>query len=402
MVGKDYGHPLSIQDIISVLDLTIKKDKINKIITFLCQLSAYSEDSQFNISFNSPSSTGKTYIPMQIAQLFPQEDVMKIDYCSPTAFFHDRGECDEENNVTRLDLSRKIIIFTDQPHTSLLQRLRPLLSHDQKEMTLKITDKAKRSNLRTKNILIKGFPSVIFCSAGLKLDEQEATRMLLLSPEVQQEKIRESLKLKIKKEINNSDYKSEIEKDEGRVMLKNRIRSIKKARITEIRVRSADKIRDLFENNGSKLQPRCTRDVSRIFSLAKSLALLNYQIRSKDSGTIEATDNDVEQALDLWSNINKSQSFNIPPYVYNIYKDVIEPLWTYEREDNAHEIIGFNEITRLEIRKSHFQIYGRTLPDWQLRREILPMLEEAGLIVQEPDVNDRRQMIIKSPENKTD
>lgn len=82
----------SKQELIKILGLTIKKDEENKLITFLCALSAYSENSSFNISYNAPSSTGKSYIPTEIAHLFPKDDVIEISYCSPTAFFHDNGK----------------------------------------------------------------------------------------------------------------------------------------------------------------------------------------------------------------------------------------------------------------------------------------------------------------------
>src|SRR3990167_5639497 len=159
------------------------------------------ENAQFNISYNAPSSTGKSYIPTEIARLLPEEDVLEIGYCSPTAFFHDVGEQDEKNKGRILvDLSRKILIFLDQPHTQLLERLRPLLSHDKKEISIKITDKNQKQGLRTKNVVLRGFPSVIFCTAGLRIDEQEATRFLLLSPEINQEKIRQGILESIKKE----------------------------------------------------------------------------------------------------------------------------------------------------------------------------------------------------------
>lgn len=185
--------PLSSQDLIDVLGLTIKQDEENKVVTFLCELSAFTENAQFNISYNAPSSTGKSYIPTEIARLFPSEDVIELAYCSPTAFFHDVGEYDKEMKGYVVDLSRKILIFLDQPHNELLARLRPLLSHDKKEISLKITDKTQKFGLKTKNILLKGYPAVIFCTAGLHIDEQEATRFLLLSPEVNQEKIREGI-----------------------------------------------------------------------------------------------------------------------------------------------------------------------------------------------------------------
>jgi len=51
-------RPLSSQELPEILGLTIKRDEHNKLTAFLCELSAYTEDSQFNISCNAPSSTG--------------------------------------------------------------------------------------------------------------------------------------------------------------------------------------------------------------------------------------------------------------------------------------------------------------------------------------------------------
>ena len=132
--------PLSIEELSKTLGLTIKKDNENKIVTFLCELSAYTENSQFNVCFNAPSSTGKSYIPTEIANLFPKEDVIEIGYCSPTAFFHDVVEYDEGRKAYVINLSRKVLVFLGPPHTDLLAKLRPVLSHDRTEILLKITD----------------------------------------------------------------------------------------------------------------------------------------------------------------------------------------------------------------------------------------------------------------------
>ncbi|GAH55005.1 unnamed protein product, partial [marine sediment metagenome] len=164
---------LDPKELLDILGLTIKSDEQNKLTTFLCQLSAFTEDSQFNISFNAPSSTGKSYIPLEIAKLFPkssdleeEKDVIELGYCSPKAFFHDHSRYDSKTKLIIVNLERKIIIFLDQPHFQLLHHLRPILSHDKKEILVKITDKSKGGGQRTKNILIRGFPAVIFCSAG--------------------------------------------------------------------------------------------------------------------------------------------------------------------------------------------------------------------------------------------
>ena len=72
------------------------------------------------------------------------------------------GEWDDELKGYRVNLERKILIFLDQPHDALLQRLRPLLSHDQKELMMKITDKRELKGLRTKSVIVRGFPTAFF------------------------------------------------------------------------------------------------------------------------------------------------------------------------------------------------------------------------------------------------
>ena len=80
--------PITPKEIISTLGLTIKKDNNNKLATLLCMLSAYTEEDQFNIGFFAPSSTGKSFIPIETSQLFPSSDVILLGTCSPTSFFN--------------------------------------------------------------------------------------------------------------------------------------------------------------------------------------------------------------------------------------------------------------------------------------------------------------------------
>lgn len=383
-------------ELAETLELTIKRDNENKIATFLCELSAYTEDAQFNISFNAPSSTGKSYIPTEIARLFPKEDVIELGQCSPTAFFHDVGKFDKERKGYIVDLSRKVLIFLDQPHAMLLERLRPLLSHDQKEMQLKITDKSQRHGLRTKTVFLKGYPAVIFCSAGLKIDEQEATRFLLLSPETSQEKIRESIQTRIKKEADSSAYRKWLDGNADRLLLKERIEAIKREGISDVKVGSPERISDIFKKK-KFVKPRHSRDVGRLMSLIKALALLNLWFREREGDVIVANDDDLDEALRIWETLSESQEMNLPPFVLQLYRSVILPVFA---EKNGGRTEGFEEVTgkigvnRQEIAKKHQEVTGTLLADWQLRQQIIPMLETAGLIYQEPDQTDKRKMLI--------
>jgi hypothetical protein len=398
--------PLSSEQLMQVLGLTIKQDETNKLVTFLCELSAYTDNAQFNISYNAPSSSGKSYIPTEIARLFPEEDIMEVGYCSPTAFFHDAGTFNKEERTFTVDLSGKILIFLDQPHMMLMQHLRPLLSHDKKEIRIKITDKKEKFGLKTKNIILKGYPAVVFCTAGLKIDEQEATRFVMLSPEINQEKIRAGVSQIIKKEADNQLFNDWLNADPSRKLLKERILAIKAAKILEIKipVELQGVIEKHFLGGNKILKPRHQRDIKRLMALIKLFAVLNVWWRNQQGSTITATEGDVTEAFKVWDSISESQELNLPPYIFNLYKSVILPAFeekNHEQESaNNPQQLVFGEkpkikgLSRQEISQKHQKIYGRYLPEWQLRQQIVPMLELAGLIYQEADPNDRRKILI--------
>jgi len=384
--------PLSIDTLQEILGMTIKRDEENRLVTFLVMLSAYTSDNQINLSFNAPSAAGKSYIATEIAKLFPSEDMSMIGYCSPTAFFHDASKFDEERKVYRVDLERKILVFLDQPHQQLLERLRPLLSHDKRELRLKITDRSKRGEHRTKNIILRGFPAVVFATAGLQLDEQEATRFLLLSPETSQEKIRDAVDVKISRETDASAYSDWIENDPRRSTLKARIASIKLAHIESITIEKPDMVRKLFLTENKILKPRHSRDIGRIIGLIKSLALLNLWYRKRDGATITASEDDITDAFKVWQVIGKPQELSLPPFVYSVYFEVILPAY---KEKNTSTLGETNfGLSRRDILTAYHDTYGRPMADGTLRKEVLPMLESSGLVSIESDPADKRRQLV--------
>jgi hypothetical protein len=311
---------------------------------------------------------------------------MKLGDCSPTAFFHEQGIYDKEKNIIVVDLSRKLIIFLDQPQNKLLVRLRSLLSHDEREMQSKITDKNEKGGNKTKTVIIKGYPAVIFCSAGLAIDEQESTRFILLSPEMNQEKIRESISERVKKSADSTNYNELVENDFERTQLKERIIAIRNERINEIKIIDTETILNSFFSKRPQLRPRHQRDIGRLISLIKAFALLNLWQRQREINTIIANENDINDGIAVWESIAESQEYHLPPYILNLYKDVIISAWEAKKLVSGAEL----GLTRKDIATKHFAISGRPLADWLLRQQILPMLEAAGLIIQEPDVNDKR------------
>lgn len=389
---------ITIQEVCKILDSQIKKDDTNKAIVFLSMLNTYTDEAQTNIFLNAPSSTGKSHIPLCIIVLFPEEDRIILAYCSPTAFFHEQGEYDKETNTIYVDLCKKILCFTDMPDTTLIAKLRPILSHDQKESCIKITDKSQKGGNRTKNVIIKGYPSVFFCSAGLKVDEQESTRFLMISPSIEHEKIVQGIRQAIKKESDQAGFNSSINNDSERKLLMQRIRAIKQENISDVKIDNPELIEKLFIKDPKNVKPRHQRDVKKVMNLVKGFALLNLWFRKRDGNNIWATEKDIMDAFDLWNQISYGQDYGLAPYVFEIYTKIILSIWNEPSEASWSQFGSSLEkrkyVTRKDILNRHFKLYGRPLSSVYLRQNILPQLEQAGLIAQERSMEDGREMVV--------
>lgn len=390
-VNKEDFEEISLEDIKNVLELTIKKDDDNKIVTFLAMLSAFTEESQFNLNFNAPSSTGKSYIPLEISTLFPKDDIQKYGYVSPMSFYHKAGTYVEEEKKYILDLSRKILIFTDMPNHQLLERLRPLLSHDEKVLTNQISDRSMKGGLKTKEIEIIGYPVVIFCSANSSFDEQESTRFITVSPDMDQEKIREGILNRVERSANAEDYYAKLNSNKDRQKLIERIRLIKNANIKDVLIEKhvKEEIINHYFSKRNDLKPRHQRDIGRVLSIIKSITLMNFKNRERDKNNIKANIEDARAGLKLWDDIAMPQELNLPPYIFNLYWDVVVPYYQKKQESDSKK-----GLSRQEICNAHYKRYKRVLDMLKFRQEILPILRSSGLIYEKPDEDDKRTILI--------
>lgn len=418
---------LTVEDIVDILGSTVKHDDQNKAITFLAMLLTYTNEDQINIGFLAESSSGKSYIPLELSAYFPQEDVIKLGYASPTAFFHDYGvlmlkegipvnfemkptkakvkedlEFDKDNpsredieieykrqmhnwkellkgSYYLVDLYQKILIFLDMPHDQLLQRLRSLLSHDDKAIALKITDRREKAGLKTKTVVVRGFPTVIFCSAKFTLADQEKTRLLLLSPEISQEKLRESIALKIEEESNREDFIKRLMEDPKRKMLIERIRRIKEAGIGNIIIPEEFRsfIYQQFLEDHKYLMPRHQRDISRLLALIKAHTLLNFIHKKRVNNSIIVEREDVEAGFRLYYTISEANEIGLSPEIYAIYQKI-----------KPH--ISNEGITRNEFQSAYFREFYKPLGS-KRSLEILEILTSCGLFIEDLDPQDKRK-----------
>lgn len=124
--------------------------------------------------------------------------------------------------------------------------------------------------------------------------------------------------------------------------------------------------------------------------------MLNLWWRERDGSTITANNEDIDQAFKLWEKISVSQELNLPPFIYDLYIEIIIPAY---KEKNGFTSKLYTDtpkegISRQDILEKHYKVYGRMLDAQQLRQQIIPVLETSGLIHQEQDPNDKRKILI--------
>jgi hypothetical protein len=231
----------------------------------------------------------------------------------------------------------------------------------------------------------------------LEVDEQEATRFILLSPETNQEKIRAAIHERIAKDSDKISYLRNLDENRDRRSLKDRILGIKQEGIQDVTIGNPKLIEQRFLAMNQSLKPRHQRDVGRLMALVKGQALLNLWFRDRKGSIITANEDDIEEAFKIWMSISESQELNLPPFVFQIYREVILPVWQEKNHTEGKDVVnptGLLGLSRGDVTRKHFQVYGRPIADWMLRQQVLPMLDNAGLIVQEADPNDKRRLLI--------
>lgn len=374
---------MSIDDLTSILDTTIKCDKINKCIVFLGMLSAYTEEDQLNICLLGESSSGKTYIAQQTAMYFPQEDVVRIAEATPKAFKYldnaremdftpDEDDDGNERRTIITDLERVILLFQDMPNTKFLHEVRPLLSHDQKELMYYSVNQSNQGRKKTESLILRGYPSVVFCSANIRVNPQEATRCLLLSPETSDEKIEASMGTTIERYVDPKKYIASVESDPRRKALRERVKRIKQMYIQSVIVPfSKEYILERYRTINPVPAPSDNRNIQHILSLIKAVAMLNAGNRLGEKHEVIANESDVEAGFKLWNGIAKTQDCGIAPTAMSFYEKYLVPAYL---SYNIESGISIAELLRFCKQN------GCNVAPYTVSKDFVPTLILGGLI----------------------
>jgi hypothetical protein len=249
---------------------------------------------------------------------------------------------------------------------------------------------------QTDTIIIEGFPATVFCSAGMRLDQQEATRAILISPETTNAKIKKAIHLRAKRGADEAKFSAWLEARPERTALKERIIAIRDEQVDEIIITDADisAIEKRFLALLHTLKPRNQRDIDHLLQLIKTIALLNVWHRRQVDGNIIASQTDTDQAFELWEAFFESQNLNLPPAVLSFYKKYVVPAYLDKyMSASSEEKLAMDDnrvgLTSQELSAYYMQEEDTTLDNDILRKQILPQLQSAGLIaIEKPKTNE--------------
>jgi hypothetical protein len=211
------------------------------------------------------------------------------------------------------------------------------------------------------------------------MDEQERTRLLMLSPEVSQEKLREAIALKIEKESDRASFTNRLESDPQRVFLANRVHDIKMFNFDYVVVPEdlREKIYEEYIKRRRWLQARHQRDISKLLTIIKGHALFNFYQRERiNDKTIVANSEDVEAGFKLYNEVSEANELGIPPEIFDVYKRLEE-----EFLDPG--------VTTKEFQKTYYEVF-HSLIGREKATNCLKTLASAGLLVESQDAVDRR------------
>lgn len=431
-------------ELIRIFGKTVKEDRRSIEFIYNHLLSTYTPDPS-NLGLEAPTSEGKTYPTVEIAALFPEEDVWFLGGLSPTSLVHDRAEfVDAEGKPleTRIEtlytqrrnlkkakagaadiaiveeeiasalkgskylinMENKILVFLEAPQLETWEKLRPILSHDRYEISYKFTDKSSAGKLQTSHVVIHGWPAAIYLKAGRgredQIWDQIQSRFTTISPKMGPKKYRAAIKfISEKKGLPSIVFLNKLGFDEFK-KAQRIIRTIRRRLlgITHNARKATDTVNPnvfwipFYEEIGKEFPARFgrhMRDSARFLTLMQMSAATNVFSRPilkiDEVEYIVVVREDYERAVRLFFEEAGEEIFSgLPKHLIDFFKGVVIPL-TDEKEG----------ITTSDMVEKCAKKYEKPKSDSTIRRDYLPMLAGDGLITSEPDPDDKRQKIWK-------
>jgi hypothetical protein len=413
--------------------------------------SAYVEDDPLNLGILAPTSEGKTYPIIESLQYFPDDDVWYIGQMSPKVLVRQKGilidkksgeplydkvqelrtksrelkknkratkdkeeqeqlteEIDKinenvrkmfENSKTLIDLSGKILVFLEPPQHELWNLLKPILSHDKKEIEFPFVDKTANSNAETKDVVVRGYPACIFCSAKdeskWEIWDEIKSRILVTSPNMVPEKYQQSNKLIAQsKGLPNLIQQQVIISDEEIELTKNCILLIKQ-KINELKFENNKNGKislwipyyDLLQTELPAIKGTDVRFAKKVFSLLNIVPIVKSDYRMvlmmEGESSVIADLQDLKEVLSIIQNFD-----GIPKFKIEFFNEIFYPCFNRKTEPDSKtndegQKVKEEEIKAVTTRElcDYFKVKrGKPISTDNLKHTYLNQLINEGII----------------------
>jgi hypothetical protein len=415
------------------------KNDYGHINTVLCTaLSAYT-DNPLNYFAKGPSSIGKTHGIRETLKSFPQDSIWYLGGLTPKALIHEYGvlvdedgneieddwieqhlekweqdqdysksnikkernkvvkqlQRDYKNLITTsryiVNLTGRILVFLESPNIETWMILRPLLSHDVSETTYKFPEKTKQGSIRTKTVVLQGFPAVICCTTDEKYLEDLSTRSLTATPNTDIEKFQQAILLRGQQR--SRPWRFDLSRDPQHAEIKEyftRIRDTLNDNSWTIFIPYADQLATIYPHQLA----RDMRDFDHFLQLIYAYTVLHLfqrpRIDAPHGKLVFATMEDFRLALLLFRVIEETTRSGLPGHIVHFFHDVVVPL-------TEHEATPYmQQLGERHNAKSNRKIGMDTVYSY------VKSLDTVGWIAKEDDPTDKRRKVIrrvKMPKN---
>lgn len=437
------------------LNTKVKNDPLLVKQLLRIYFSAYTNE-PINAGLLAPSSEGKTYATVEVAEIFPKEDVISIGRMSPTALIHAHGvlvdgngdplkerleklrldifnaEADKDKKSaielkqimidmietarTEVDLTHKILLFLDNPKPETYETLKPIMSHDKKEIIYRTTK--SDGSLKVKETVIKGWPAVIVCSAKNEAQNEVwaeiVTREVILSPNTDITKYHAANKLTSQKmglpsmfTINND------EKNIIKFYVEQLCSLLKRLSVdgnNAVFNLFAEKMADLFPHN----EGITMRHFKRLMSFVNIETLINahsnMKIEYKHYGKKEKQIFIITSLKSIKDGINILGDIStVPPEKIKFYNEIFVPL--IKEEYSIQETIGDDDqqqilqqtqfkldtdsqtLTANNIAEKYIKVFHKPITPKQIQENYLKPLTDEGILDYSLNPNNKKQFL---------
>ena len=443
----------AVQIIEEYLESVIKGDPVLVKQLLRIYLSTYTNE-PINAGLLAPSSEGKTYATVEVANVFPKKDIISIGRMSPTALIHSTGEqVDEdgqpikdrleglayslgvaksENNKeeiksivesivllketshTQVDLRHKILLFLDNPKPETYEVLKPIMSHDKDEIVYRTTK--GDGSLSVKETVIKGWPAVIICSAKNEASnevwEEIVSREMILSPNVSISKYKAANKLTGQKFGIPSLLIDSIAQIQVTKFLVERI----KHNLTEL-CKDGNPVINLFHERLTELFPSNEGITMRYYKRLLSFINIETMVNGRESLKMLFRTNTGEDKQFVFTGLGMIRSAidvvgvmsRIPPEKIQFFKDIFLQCIQDEsgvqitfNEDENVKLVGADvTVESDQLAEKYTKVYHKPISPKRIRESYLNHLVDMGVIEWKKDTDDYRKHLFYVSSNLT-